>query len=131
MKIVFLVARILLGLTFVVFGLNKLFQFIPTGPLPTGLAGQFLGVLFQSHYVWLLAALEVPAGVLLLVNRYVPLALTLLAPIIVNILMFHIAMFPSGLPLALVTGVLWLVAFWSVRSAFAGLFQHTTPVQST
>jgi putative oxidoreductase len=131
MRIVFLLARILLGLTFVVFGLNKLFPFIPTGPMPSGLAGQFVGLLFQSHYLWVIAVLEVTAGVLLLVNRYVPLALTLLGPIVVNILMFHIAMSPDSLPLALVTVVLWLAAFWSVRSAFAGLFQQTTSVQST
>ncbi len=124
MKIVFLISRILLGLVFVVFGLNKFLFFIPTGPLPTGLAGEFVGALFSSHYVWVVAALEVVGGALLLVNRYVPLALTLLGPVVVNILLYHSLLFPGGLPLALLVVVLWLAVFWGVRTAFAGVFQQ-------
>ena len=63
------------------------------------------------------------AGVLLLVNRYVPLAVAMLAPVIVNILTFHALMAPSGLPLALFVAVLWAVVFLEVRPAFATLFQ--------
>jgi hypothetical protein len=73
--------------------------------------------------------LQIISAVLLLVNRYVPLALTLLAPIIVNILLIHILMLPSGLPLALVVTVLWIVVFLSVRSAFTGLVQQRVPAQ--
>ena len=62
-------------------------------------------------------------GILLLINRYVPLALTLLGPVVVNILIFHLLMLPSGLPIAGLTVVLWLLVFYPVRSAFAGLFQ--------
>jgi putative oxidoreductase len=124
MKIVFLIARILLGVTFVVFGLNKFVTFIPTGPLPEGVAGQFLGALFVSHFLWALATFEVAGGLLLLMNRYVPLALTLLGPIVVNILLYSLLMAPSGMPLALVTVVLWFVTYWSVRSAFTGIFQQ-------
>src|SRR5882757_9745496 len=115
MKTTTVIARFLLGLIFLVFGLNGFLHFIPATP-PSGTAGQFVGALFVSHYL-------VPIF-LLLVNRYVPLALTLLAPIIVNILLIHILMLPSGLPLALVVTVLWIVVFLSVRSAFGGLFQQ-------
>src|SRR3989442_9635299 len=98
MKIVTLIARILLGLVFVVFGLNGFLSFLNTGPAPTGLAGQFLGALILSHYYWVVAALQIAGGALLLVNRFVPLALVLLGPVIVNIICFHVFMNPSGAP---------------------------------
>src|SRR6266436_6465274 len=85
MKIAALIARLLLGLIFVVFGLNPFLRFIPA-TLPPGLAGDFLNVLIQSHYVLFIGAVQVAGGALLLLNRYVPLALTLLGPVIVNIL---------------------------------------------
>jgi putative oxidoreductase len=124
MKIAVLIARILLGLLFLVFGLNGFFHFIPMPP-PAGLAGQYFGVLFISHYLVPVFLLQVVGGALLLVNRYVPLALILLGPVLVNILMFHSLMAPEGLPLALITTVLWLIVFAGVRKAFAGVFvQH-------
>jgi hypothetical protein len=73
--------------------------------------------------------LQIISAVLLLVNRYVPLALTLLGPIIVNILLIHILMLPSGLPLAIVVAVLWVVVFLNVRFAFVGLFQPRAPTK--
>jgi hypothetical protein len=82
-----------------------------------------MGALYVSHYLWVIFAFQVIAGVLLLVNRYVPLAVALLAPVIVNILTFHALMAPSGLPLALFVAVLWAVIFIDVRPAFSGLFQ--------
>src|SRR5678816_1555036 len=96
MRIAALIARLLLGLIFVVFGLNGFLQFIPMGPMPAGLAGQFIGALFQSHYLWVVAALQVIGGLLLLINRFVPLGLVLLGPVIVNILLYHLLLFPSG-----------------------------------
>jgi putative oxidoreductase len=60
---------------------------------------------------------------MLLANRYVPLALTILAAVIVNILSFHILMAPAGLPLALFVALLWLVVFIDHRQAFSPLFQ--------
>ena len=78
MKIVILIARLLLGLTFVVLGLNGFLNFLSMGPMPTGLAGQFISALILSHYFWVVAALQVAGGALLLVSRYVPLALVLL-----------------------------------------------------
>jgi uncharacterized membrane protein YphA (DoxX/SURF4 family) len=98
MKTVSSVARILLGIVFTVFGANGFLHFIPIGPPPAGLAGQYLGALEMSHYLAVVFALELVAGILLLVNRYVPLALTTLAAIIANILLFHIFMAPAGLP---------------------------------
>ena len=93
------------------------------GPMPAGAASQFLGVLVTSHYTVPVFLFQLIGAVLLLVNRYVPLGLTLLAPIIVNILLFHGLMAPSGLPLAIVVVVLWLLVFASVRSAFAGILE--------
>jgi len=122
MKIVILIARILLGLVFVVFGLNGFLNFLNMGPAPTGLAGQFLGALVQSHYYWVVAVLQIAGGVLLLVNRFVPLALVLLGPVIVNIICFHVFMNPSGAPPAAVVTVLWLIVFYRNRQHFSGIF---------
>jgi hypothetical protein len=122
MKIVSAVARYLLGLTFLVFGLNGFFHFIPQPP-PTGLALQFLIAVSASHFMAAIFAVQVISGVLLLVNRYVPLAVTMLAGVLFNILDFHITMNPAGLGLALFVTLLWFVVAASVRSAFAGLFQ--------
>src|SRR5258706_2965106 len=82
------IARYLAGLIFLVFGLNGFLNFIPVPP-PGGIAGQFMGVLYAYHYLWVIFAFQVAAAVLLLVNRYVPLAVAVLAPVIVNILVFH------------------------------------------
>src|SRR5438876_12426971 len=123
MKIIAIIARFLLGLIFLTFGLNGFLHFLPA-PLPSGTAAQFIGALFVSHYLVAVFLLQIIPAVLLLLNRYVPLALTLLAPIIVNILLFHLLMALAGLPLALVVTVLWIVVFLSVRSAFAGLLQR-------
>jgi putative oxidoreductase len=129
MRTASVVARYLTGVTFVVMGLNGFLNFIPLPP-PAGIAGQFMGVLYVSHYLWVIFAFQVIAGVLLLVNRYVPLAVAVLAPIIVNILTFHATMAPSGLPLALFVAVLWAVIFVDVRPAFAGLFQSRLDLSS-
>jgi putative oxidoreductase len=122
MRIAALIARILLGLVFLVFGLNGFLHFIPTGPLPTGLAGQFVTVLFQSHYVLYVSAIQVAGGVLLLVNRYVPLALVLLGPVIVNILLFHLLLNRTGLEIAIVVAILWCIVAFRVRQHFSGIF---------
>ena len=122
MKVATLIARILLGLIFVVFGLNKFLNFIPTGPMPPGLAGQFAGALYVSHYIWVIGLIEVGTGIMLLLNQYVPLALVLNGPVVVNIFLFHAFLFPAGLPLAVVVVILWLIIYKSVRRAFAGIF---------
>jgi putative oxidoreductase len=96
MKIVTTISRLLLGLLFTVFGLNGFLHFISTPP-PSGVAGQFFGALFVSNYLVPIFALQVISGILLLVNRFVPIALTILGPIIVNILLFHVLMKSSRL----------------------------------
>jgi putative oxidoreductase len=120
MKIATLIARILLGLLFLVFGLNGFLHFIPMAP-PAGLAGQYMGALFLSHYLVAVFLLQTIGGALLLANRFVPLALVLLGPVLVNILLFHALMAPEGLPIALFATVLWAILFYSIRRAFAGV----------
>jgi putative oxidoreductase len=126
MKIVTLIARLLLGLIFFVLGLNGFLNFLSMGPMPTGLAGQFIGALVLSHYFWVVAALQVAGGALLLVNRYVPLALVLLGPVIVNIILYHVFLNPSGAPLAIVVVILWGIVFYSHRQYFSSIFVQRT-----
>lgn len=116
-------ARVLLGLGFFVFGLNGFFNFIPPPPTPLPeKAMTFIGALMGSGYMLpLIAGIQLGAGVLLLANRFVPLALVLLAPIVVNIVAFHLFLEPSGLVTALVVLVLEIVLLWRHRRAFAGL----------
>ncbi len=121
MKIVALIARILLGAIFLVFGLNGFLHFIPAPP-PSGLAGQFVTVLFASHYTWVIFAVQVIGGALLLVDRYVVLALVLLGPVIVNILTFHVLMAPAGVPLAAVVTLLWAILAVRNKQHLAGIF---------
>jgi len=120
MKIGAIIARILLGLIFFVFGLNGFLNFMHA-PLPPGLAGTFLSTLVASHFVYFVAGVQVIAGALLLVNRFVPLALALLAPVLYNILVFHITMQPSGLPPGLFASILWQILVWRLRAYFAPL----------
>jgi putative oxidoreductase len=126
MKIAALIARFLLGLVFLVFGLNGFLLFIPAQPLPPGPASQFLGALFASHFVLVISAVQVAGGVLLLVNRYVPLALVLLGPVIVNILFFHLLMYPRGLPMAILVAILWGILALRHRQYFSGIFVQRT-----
>ena len=121
MKYIIVIARVLLGLVFTVFGLNAFLHFFPSPPVP-GLAGQFMGALLGSHYYVIAFGTELIGGVLLLSNRYVPLALTLLGPVIVNILSFHMFLDSENMALAIIVSVLWFLVFSQVRSAFAGLF---------
>ena len=122
MKTLTIIARSLLGLIFVVFGLNAFLHFIPMPP-PQGLAGDFMKALFASHYFYVVAVLQIAGGALLLLGRFVPLGLTLLGPVIVNILLFHIFLERSGLPLALVVGALALFLLSANRQAFGGLIK--------
>lgn len=126
MKIVAIVARILFALVFLVFGLNTYLHFLPMGQMPAGAAGQFLGVLMSTRYANVVGLFEVVPAILMLFNRFVPLALALVAPVLFNILLFHALMAPSGLPVAGVLILLWILVFYPVRSAFAGLLQRTT-----
>jgi hypothetical protein len=122
MKIVTMIARYLLALMFLVFGLNMFLHFIPMGPMPTGLAGQFAGALFASHYFYVVGGIMVISGALFLVNRFVGLGLTLLGPVLFNILVFHLLMNPSGIGTGAFATLLWFLVAWEHRIVFARLF---------
>lgn len=123
MKIVAAIARYLLGLMFLLFGSNSFLQFIPSGPPQPGNAGIFAKVLMDTHYFYAVGAVMVISAVLFLINRYVALGLTLLAPVLVNILLFHICMAPSSIWMGVFATLLWFLVFWRHRAAFAGLLQ--------
>ena len=121
MKTAVLIARILLGLIFVVFGLNGFLQFLPQPAMPEG-AASFFGALAASGYMLpLLFATQVGGGALLLVGM-VPLGLVILAPVIVNIFLFHVFLAPEGMPLAIVVCALALFLAWTHRGSYGPLF---------
>jgi putative oxidoreductase len=123
MKIAALIARILLGLLFVVFGLNGFLHFIPgSNMLPPGLAGQFAGAMAESRYLLAVSAVEIAGGALLLSGFFVPLGLVLLGPVLVNILFFHLFLLPVGYQPGIVAVILWFVIFARYRENFAGIF---------
>ena len=124
MKVTSVTARYLLALIFLVFGMNHYFNFIPMGHMPAGTAGQFLGVLIVSHFMYVVAFFEVAAAILLLINRFVPLALVILGPVIVNICLTSLLMTPHGSPMGAILLILWLLAAWRVRSVFFPLLQQ-------
>jgi putative oxidoreductase len=123
MKILTIIARILLGLIFVVFGSNGFLHFLPMPPLPQGVTGEYLHAFFASGYVYVISGFQVAGGLLLLIGRFVPLGLTILAAIIVNIWAFHLLMAPQGLPPAVVVTILELFLVWSYRDRFAGILR--------
>jgi putative oxidoreductase len=121
MKIAVIIARILLGLPFLVFGLNDFFNFIPMQPIP-GDAGVLVGIMYTHGWLVFHGLLYVIAGVLLLVGRYVPVALVILGPIIVNILVFHLTLAPSGIGPGLICALLEVFLIWAYWPAFRGIF---------
>ena len=123
MKIATIITRVLLGLMFVVFGLNIFLHFIPMPPMPDTPATRFGKILMESHYMLVIGALQVIGGALLLIGRFVPLGLVLLGPVIVNILLFHIFLEPSNFAPGLVAALLALFLLWRYRANFAGLVQ--------
>ena len=122
MKYAVIIVRVLLGLMFAVFGSNAFLHFIPMPPMQ-GLPGQFIGALFGSGYIYAIAGVQVVGGLLLLIGRFVPLGLTLLGPVIVNIMLYHIFLDPSGLGMGCVVSVLALFLFWVHRDRFAPLLK--------
>ena len=122
MKITSTIARYLLGLMFTVFGLNGFLQFIHQPPPPNPLAMQFLVAVSASHFAAFFFAVQVLGGLLLLFGFFVPLALTLLAAELYNILAFHLTMAPGSIAPALVACVLWILVFLQYRESFNGIF---------
>lgn len=121
MKIVAIIARVLLGLMFFVFGLNPFLKFMPMPPLE-GEWGRFLGALIVSHYVWVVGAVQVISGALFLIGRYVPLGIALSGPVIVNIIVYHVTMHPSQAQPAMLATICWIILFWRYRASFAPLW---------
>lgn len=120
MKIASVIARYLLGLLFTIFGLNGFLNFIHQPPPANPLAQQFFVAIVSSHFSAFFFAVQVLGGLLLLSGFYVPLALTLLAAELYNILAFHLTLAP-GIPLALMACVLWMLVFVQYRENFKGI----------
>src|SRR2546421_8776908 len=124
MKYLIVIVRVLLGLVFLFFGSNAFFKFMGPPPEMHGQAGAFITALRSSGYMYVVAVLQVLGGLCLLLGaRFVPLGLTLLGPIIVNILLFHVFLEPSGLPIAIVTAALSLFLLSIYRFNFPAIFQ--------
>jgi hypothetical protein len=123
MKIAIIVARIILGLAFVVFGLFPFLTFLPQPPPPPGLAGDYIKVFIASHYAQVIGAMQFLSGLMLLTGKFVPLGLTILAAILFNIWAFHLLMEPAGIIPGAVATLLWAVVFWGYRDRFAGILR--------
>lgn len=119
------VVRVLFGLAFAVFGLNGFLNFIPPPPDPLPApAMAFAGALLATGYMMpLIGATQLVSGLLLVTNRFVPLALLLLAPFFVNSLCFHLFLEPSGLPMAMGFSAIELYLAWIHRTAYRPLFK--------
>jgi uncharacterized membrane protein YphA (DoxX/SURF4 family) len=112
------IARVILGLAFLLFGLNGFLNFIPAPPdIPQDIITVSMA-LTKAGYMNVVSAVEILVAVLLLINRFVPLALTLLAPILVGILTFHIALQPKTIGPGVVVTLLELFLAYSYRKVF-------------
>ena len=123
MKITATISRYLLGLIFTVFGLNGFLHFIPQQPPANPVAVQFLTAVFASHYILVPFLVQLIGGLLLLAGRFVPLAIVILAPVVVNILDYHITMDPGSIGPGALATILWVILFVRYRSSFAGVFE--------
>ena len=124
MKVAATVSRYILGLLFTVFGLNGFLHFIHQPPPANPVALQFLVSVSASHYMAVVFLVQLIGGILLLVGRFVPLALAILAPVLVNILDYHITMDPGSIGIGLLAAILWLILFLRYRSSFAQIFEQ-------
>src|SRR6185437_5233349 len=121
MNVVSIVARILLGLCFA--GIGALTFFMPAPPPMSGTVGQFNAAFFQSHWNLFIAAAQLVLGVLLLINRFVPVALIILAAFLYNSFAFHITMLPAFVLAPIIVLVLWFLVAWPHRAVFAPIFR--------
>jgi hypothetical protein len=121
MKVVSTVARILLGIIFVVFGANLLHPFLHMS-MPPGVAGQLMGGLYASHFLVLIGLVQLIGGLLELIGQYVTFGLILLGPVIVCIDFFHSSVAPSGLPMAALVTLLWILVAIGHKHHLAGIF---------
>lgn len=124
MKYFIVIVRVLLGLVFVTFGSNAFLKFLGPPPEMHGQAGAFLTALMSSGYIYVIAVLQVLGGLCLLLGaRFVPLGLTLLGPVIVNIVLYHVFLDTQGLPMAIIVALLALFLLWIYRFKFPAIFQ--------
>ena len=130
MKTTSTIARYLLGLIFTVFGMNGFLHFIHQPPPPNPVAIQFLVAVSTSHFAAFFFLLQVVGGLLLLFGFFVPLALTVLAAELYNILAFHVTMAPGSIAPALVACVLWILVFLPYRESFKGVFSAKPATQA-
>lgn len=130
MKITAIIIRILLGGSFVVFGLNGFLHFLKMGE-QTGVAAAFFGGMHLTGYMLpLVFGTQLAGGLLVLTGVFVPLGLILLAPVLLNIVLFHGFLVPAGIQMGLVFTVLELALVWFYRGSFAGVlkpFAKITP----
>ena len=124
MKAAVTISRYVLGLLFTVFGLNGFLHFLHQPPPANPTALQFLVAVSASHYMTIVFLVQIIGGVLLLAGRFVPLALAILAPVLVNILDYHITMDPGSIGIGLLAAILWLILFLRYRSSFAHVFEQ-------
>lgn len=125
-KTVFVTARILLGLMFLVFSLNGFVSFIPTPPSIPPAAMAFFGAIVNSHFSYFVFGVQAICGALLLAGRFLPLAIVTLAAVIANIIVFHITMWPASLiPMPLVATILWFAVAWGIRDSLNPLLTAT------
>ena len=129
MKIASIFARYLLGLIFTVFGLNGFLNFIHPPPPANPVAIQFLVSVSESHFAAFFFSVQVLGGLLLLSGYFVPLALTVLAAELYNILAFHLTLAPASIAPALVASVLWVLVFLQYRESFKGIFSPKPATQ--
>jgi hypothetical protein len=122
MRIAARISRILIGLAFMIAGVfGWVLSFGSGPPAMPGLAGQFQAVIFQSHFVLFIDSVQFLAGLALIVNRFVPLALVVSAAFLYNILAFHITMMPQGIFPGLILTLCWFIVAFSVRDRLAAL----------
>jgi putative oxidoreductase len=124
LKIVSLIARILLGALFVFAGSNHLFNFFGKQPLPPGPAGELVGGMINTGYLNFIGVMEVIGGLLLIVNQFVPLGLTILGPLVVNILVINALIAPKAAPVAVVMVIFWIIGAWPFRPVFFPILQR-------
>ncbi len=129
MKITSIIARYLLGLIFMVFGLNGFLNFIHQPPPTNPLAMQFFVAVSASHFAAFFFAMQVLGALLLLSGYFVPLALTVLAAELYNILAFHLTLAPATIAPALVASVLWLLVFLQYRESFKSILSAKPATQ--
>ena len=130
MKIAVIVARVLLGIAFVFAGVMKFMPMKP-GSIPPGDAGAMVTLMVAHKWLLFYGLVEAVSGLLLLVGRYVPLALTLLAGLLVNIMLFNATLFPDAVLPTLVLGALEIFLVWGYRESFAGVFAAKEQAKTT